>query len=119
MLYFTSNPAITQNDLTKSTMMITKNENNSYDYSDNDDNDEDDNDKDNDDDDDDHDDDDDDNNIFFMLIMSLNRLLLCHRKKKNTYQGFFLKKSLCRQASACQNHFLVFKAIYISFTLTK
>ena len=71
MLYFTSNPAITQNDLTKSTMMITKNENNSYDYSDNDDNDdndEDDNDKDNDDDDDDHDDDDDDNNIFFMLI---------------------------------------------------
>ena len=93
MLYFTSNPAITQNDLTKSTMMITKNENNSYDYSDNDDNDdndEDDNDKDNDDDD--HDDDDDDNNIFFTLIMSLNRLLLCHRKKKTHTKDSSLKK---------------------------
>ena len=76
-------------------MMITKNENNSYDYSDNDDNDdndEDDNDKDNDDDDDDHDDDDDDNNIFFMLIMSLNRLFLCHRKKKTHTKDSSLKK---------------------------
>ena len=74
-------------------MMITKNENNSYDYSDNDDNDdndEDDNDKDNDDDD--HDDDDDDNNIFFTLIMSLNRLLLCHRKKKTHTKDSSLKK---------------------------